>query len=69
MVESRAHRYMARVAREDARCSALRDVATKLFKGSTELLFLHLVEHQNLTEAQVQRIRSLLDERAKKDTP
>ena len=69
--EGRAHRYAPRVGREAARRSALRELSTRFFKGSTELLFMHLVEQQNLTDAQVERIRALLDERSKveKDPP
>jgi predicted transcriptional regulator len=67
--DGRAHRYCARIARDAARRSALRDLARRLFKGSTELLLTHLVEEQNLTEAQVKRIRALLDKSARKDKP
>jgi BlaI family penicillinase repressor len=63
--EGRAHRYTPRVGREAARRSALRELSARFFKGSTELLFTHLVEQQNLTDAQVERIRALLDERSK----
>ena len=67
--EGRAHRYCALIARDAARRSALRDLAKRLFKGSTELLLTHLVEEQNLTEAQVKRIRALLDKPSRKDKP
>jgi BlaI family penicillinase repressor len=61
--EGRAHRYLARVAREAARHSALRQLSTKLFKGSVELLMTSLVSDQKLSDEQAQRIRELLDQR------
>ena len=57
----RAHRYSARIARDAARSSALRDLSKRLFKGSSELLLVHLVEEQGITETQAKRIRALLD--------
>jgi predicted transcriptional regulator len=67
--DGRAYRYCARVARDAARRGALRDLAKKLFQGSSELLLTHLVSEQELTSEQVRRVRRLLDERAKKDKP
>lgn len=61
--EGRAHRYMAVVARADARKSALRSLSQKLFKGSTELLLTHLVTDEKLSDEQVRRIRRLLHQR------
>src|SRR3984957_145150 len=61
--EGRAHRYLARVAREAARHSALRQLSAKFFKGSVELLMTSLVSDQKLSDEQVQRIRELLDQR------
>lgn len=67
--EGRAHRYRASVGREAARRSALRDLSLKLFKGSTELLLTHLVSDQALSEDEIQRIRQMLRERARKAKP
>ena len=67
--EGRSHRYAARVARDAARRSALKDLARKLFKGSAELLLTHLVSDQSLTDEEVRRIRQLLDQRAKGKRP
>lgn len=61
--EGRAHRYLARIAREAARHSALRQLSAKLFKGSVELVMTSLVSDQRLSDEQVQRIRELLDQR------
>lgn len=61
--EGRVHRYYAQVEQQAARKSALSHLKSKLFKGSTELLFTHLVSDQKLTAAQIKRIRELLDKR------
>jgi predicted transcriptional regulator len=67
--DGRAHRYAPLVARDAARRSALRDLSAKLFKGSTELLMTHLVADQKLSDAEIKRIRSLLNQRKKKESP
>ena len=61
--EGKAHRYETVVAREVAQRSALRSLARKLFKGSTELLLTHLVSDEKLTDTEIKRLKSLLDER------
>src|SRR3954453_5960120 len=58
--EGRVHRYFAAVKAEAARKSALQHLTGKLFKGSTELLFTHLVDDKKLTKEQIQRMRDLL---------
>lgn len=63
--EGRAHRYVARVAREAARHSALRHLSDKLFKGSVEVLLTSAVSDKRLTGDEIQRIRALLDQRAR----
>jgi predicted transcriptional regulator len=65
--EGRAHRYAPTVARDAARRSALSALASKFFKGSKELLLTHLVSDEKLTEAEIQRIRGLLDQGTKKE--
>jgi BlaI family penicillinase repressor len=61
--EGRAHRYHARVGRDEAQVSALQRLTRKLFSGSTELLLTHLVSDRDLAEKDLQRIRELLDDR------
>lgn len=61
--EGRAHRYYPLVEREEAGASALRRVVRKLFRGSPELLLTQLVEDRGLSEDELQRLRSLLDQR------
>jgi predicted transcriptional regulator len=62
--EGRVHRYAAAVKETAARKSALQHLTGKLFKGSAELLFTHLVADQKLSKAQIQRMRDLLAEAA-----
>lgn len=64
--EGRAHRYIALVQREDASRSALSRVVRKLFRGSPEQVLLQLVEERDLSDAQIRRMRDLLDEQLAK---
>lgn len=64
--EGRAHRYSALVAQDAARRSALKDLASKFFDGSAELLMTHLVSDEKLSGEAVDRIRRLLNARAAK---
>lgn len=61
--EGRAYRYRALVERDEAQGSALAHLKRKLFAGSTEMLMTHLVTDRGLSEAELERIRALLDER------
>lgn len=65
--DGRAHRYAALVERDVAQRSALRDLSAKLFKGSAEQLLTHLVSSQKLSDAQLDRIQQVLDQRRKGD--
>jgi predicted transcriptional regulator len=65
--EGRVHRYFPAVQRRAARKSALRHLTSKLFNGSSELLFAHLVADRKLTPQQIQRMRRLLDGKPDKD--
>jgi predicted transcriptional regulator len=64
--EGRVHRYFAAVKEDAARKSALQHLTGKLFKGSAELLFTHLVSDRKLSKDQVQRMRDLLAQSADK---
>ena len=64
--EGRVHRYCAAVKEDAARKSALQHLTGKLFKGSAELLFTHLVADRKLSKEQVQRMRDLLAQSADK---
>ncbi len=65
--EGRGHRYSAAVKQQAARTSALKHLTNKLFKGSTELLFAHLVSDRNLTPEDIRRIRALLRDKPVKE--
>jgi len=58
--EGRGHRYFAAVKQNVAQRSALRHLTGKLFKGSAELLFTHLVASEKLRPEQIKRMRKLL---------
>ena len=62
--EGRGHRYFAAVKQQIARKSALRHLTDKLFNGSVELLFAHLVSDKKLSMDQIQRMRTLLSEKS-----
>ena len=59
----RAHRYHALVAREAAGRSALRRLLGTVFGGSPELLLTHLVGERGVGDAELRRMRALLDAR------
>src|SRR5688572_4156439 len=62
--EGRVHRYSACVKQDAARKSALQHLTGKLFQGSAELLFTHLVSDRKLSKDQIQRMREMLAEAA-----
>ena len=59
--EGRGYRYLATVKQQTARKSALQHLTDKLFNGSTELLFAHLVSDKKLKPEQIKRMRQLLN--------
>lgn len=61
--QGRAHRYHALVEWNAAGKSALRRLTSKLFRGSPELLLTQLVSDRRLSDAEIRRMRALLDER------
>jgi predicted transcriptional regulator len=65
--EGRVHRYFAAVKEDAARRSALQHLTGKLFKGSAELLFTHLVADRRLSQDQILRMRELLASAGKKE--
>ena len=65
--EGRVHRYFAAVKEHAARRSALRHLTQKLFNGSAELLFTHLVSDQKLSPEQIRRMRKLLADKSDKE--
>jgi len=67
--EGRAHRYHALIERTAAQEGALKALVSKLFKGSTDALLMHLVSSERLSEKQVRRIQEQLRKAAKKEKP
>jgi len=65
--EGRVHRYFASVREDAARKSALQHLTGKMFKGSAELLFTHLVADRKLSKDQIERMRELLASAGKKE--
>jgi predicted transcriptional regulator len=65
--EGRVYRYFAAIQQQAARKSALRHLTGKLFKGSSELLFAHLVSDRKLTAEQIERMHKLLDGKPDKE--
>ena len=61
--EGKAHRYFPKVARLEAGRSAVSRIVAKMFGGSSELLMSQLVSDQRLTDAELGRLRRLLDDR------
>jgi predicted transcriptional regulator len=51
------------VDRDAAGASAVRRLVRKLFSNSPEMLLTHLVSERDLTEAQLERMRELLEAR------
>jgi predicted transcriptional regulator len=64
--DGKAHRYAARIERDDARRSALHAFSEKFFKGSTAMLLSHFVAQEKLSDDDVRRLRKLLAQRVKK---
>jgi predicted transcriptional regulator len=64
--EKRVHRYFATVKQQVAQKSALQHLTRKLFNGSAELLFTHLVSDQKLSAEQLRRMRKLLKDKGEK---
>jgi predicted transcriptional regulator len=65
----RGHRYFASIKQQAARKNAVQHLTDKLFKGSAELLFSHMVSEQKLSHQQIRRMRQMLTERSNKDKP
>jgi predicted transcriptional regulator len=65
--EGRAFRYRPIVDREEAGSSAFSRLVDTVFGGSAEALLTHFVRDRRLSKAELERIRSVLDEQI--DTP
>lgn len=62
----RSYRYHAAIERGAAQQGALETLLDRLFKGSSSALLLHLVEREEITAKQVERIEEQLRKLANK---
>ena len=67
--DGRAHRYVPLIKRESAGTSALKRLVDTVFRGSPELLMTQLVSEHNLSQAELKRLRKLLEERLRGAKP
>jgi predicted transcriptional regulator len=65
--EGRAHRYHALIERSAAQEGALKALVSRLFKGSSDALLMHLVSREKLSAKQVQRIEAQLRKVSRKE--
>lgn len=65
--EGRAYRYFPIVEPGDAGGHALRRIVDKIFQGSAETAVARLVEEHRLSPEQIERMKALLDEAARRD--
>jgi len=63
--QGRQHFFYPLIEEGAARKKAVKHLLTKLFRGSSELLFTQLVSDQKLSPEQIRRMRKLLSEKEK----
>jgi predicted transcriptional regulator len=59
----RAHVYRALVPAENARRHHVRDLVERLFGGQSEALLVGLIDDEPMSRAELERLRTLIDER------
>lgn len=59
--DKRAHVYTARIARSEATRSEIRHLVGRFFANSHESLVLNILEDQGIDEAELSRLRRLLE--------
>lgn len=62
-VEGKAFRFAPRIERQEVTTSMLGDVAERLFDGSSEALMLSLLDTSDLDEAELIRLRKMLNQK------
>jgi BlaI family transcriptional regulator, penicillinase repressor len=67
--EGRAHRYFPCVEPEQARESALEQLIRGLFQGSPDLVLMHLVSREKISDARLRRLKELVKEEFEKEEP
>jgi predicted transcriptional regulator len=63
VAEGRAHRFIPRVRRDAVRRSAVSHLVDAIFGGSPELALTQLVSDRRMSNAELRRIRDLIDKR------
>jgi predicted transcriptional regulator len=59
--DGRAHIYLARVGREEATRSEVKNLVGRFFRNSHELLVLNLIQDRSLDAEELKRLREMLD--------
>lgn len=62
--EGRAFTYAPLVGRAEARRSALSHLLSRFFDNSAEALVVNLLEHESVDEAELERVRALIEKGA-----
>jgi predicted transcriptional regulator len=63
--DGRTYVYQAARSREQEGSTSLRSFMNRVFSGDPMLLFQHLIEDENLDDADLARLRVMLDEKTK----
>ena len=63
--DGKAFRYYARLKPEDVGASALTRVLDKVYRGSRELLMAGLLADEDIDEAELKRLKKLVNDRLK----
>lgn len=63
VLEGKAFRYFARTKSASAGSGALARVLDKMYRGSRELLVASLLENEDVSDAELERLRELIDQR------
>jgi BlaI family transcriptional regulator, penicillinase repressor len=61
--DGRAHVYMPLVGRKEATRFEIRHLVNRFFKNSHEQLVLNILQDESIDEAELRKIREMLDER------
>ena len=64
--DGRAHVYIPVMGREDATRSEVRNLVSRFFKNSHELLVLNILEDKSIDSEELKRLAQLLEGRAEK---
>lgn len=60
--EGRAHRYRPLISRDQARQQVVRHMVSSFFNDSPELLLLSILENENVSPQEMERLKRMTDE-------